>query len=131
MAVIITLSKFIIKNSKFEKTENQEKAQSIINTFDKEENNLATNSSLYTIEIHEMITEISKDPVFKETFKIRETFHIFDGAEYFFSKLDQLSPPDYKPSYQDLLYSRRKTTGIYEVKFKNNTTHYKRKKKKK
>jgi hypothetical protein len=114
------LSKYILKNTSFEKKENQEKAENLINTYD-------LVSSTYTSEVHEQVLNISKDAAFIEAFKNRENFHIFDGAEYFFSKLDTLAPPEYKPTYQDSLFSRRKTTGINQVNFKNNQTSYKRK----
>ena len=36
----------------------------------------------------------------------------------FLSNIERIGAPDYKPTEQDILLSRIKTTGIVEVKFK-------------
>ncbi|CAJ0566762.1 unnamed protein product, partial [Mesorhabditis spiculigera] len=44
-------------------------------------------------------------------------FQLTESAPYFLDNLERISMPDYKPSEQDILLSRIKTTGIVEVKF--------------
>jgi hypothetical protein len=53
----------------------------------------------------------------KDCLKFKKQFHIFDGSEYFFDKLEKLAPPDYKPDLQDALNTRRRTLGISSINF--------------
>jgi hypothetical protein len=77
----------------------------------------------YEEKIHEIIIEVTKDETFQKMFKVREEYHIFDGSEYFFNKLDgkiktkkEIIPP-YKHTFKDILHIRKKTTGINNINF--------------
>ncbi len=43
---------------------------------------------------------------------------MFDGAPHFFKEheLSKFRPPNYKPDFNDVLYCRRKTTGVVEAR---------------
>ncbi|KAE9554521.1 hypothetical protein FO519_002277 [Halicephalobus sp. NKZ332] len=45
-------------------------------------------------------------------------FQLAESASHFLSNIERIGAPDYKPTEQDILLSRIKTTGIVEVKFK-------------
>uniref|UniRef100_A0A0N4ZT08 Guanine nucleotide-binding protein alpha-3 subunit n=1 Tax=Parastrongyloides trichosuri TaxID=131310 RepID=A0A0N4ZT08_PARTI len=45
-------------------------------------------------------------------------YQLPESANYFLDNVKRISSPDYKPTEQDILLSRIKTTGIVEVKFK-------------
>ncbi|CAI4223390.1 unnamed protein product [Auanema sp. JU1783] len=44
-------------------------------------------------------------------------FQFTESGVHFLSSIDRIASPDYKPTEQDILLSRIKTTGIVEVKF--------------
>jgi GTPase SAR1 family protein len=45
-------------------------------------------------------------------------FQLSESAPHFLENVERIASPDYKPTEQDILLSRIKTTGIVEVKFK-------------
>ncbi|KAI1730196.1 g-protein alpha subunit domain-containing protein [Ditylenchus destructor] len=51
------------------------------------------------------------------TFSRRLEFHLHDSAKHFLDNLDRICNPSYRPSQQDILLTRIKTTGIVEVTF--------------
>lgn len=58
------------------------------------------------------------DPIICErTYSYRLDFHLHESAKHFLDSLDRLANPSYKPSEQDILLTRIKTTGIVEVEF--------------
>ncbi|ODV70468.1 guanine nucleotide binding protein, alpha subunit [Hyphopichia burtonii NRRL Y-1933] len=44
-------------------------------------------------------------------------FYLIDSTHYFLSDLDRIIQPSYIPSQQDILRTRKKTSGIYDFKF--------------
>ena len=44
--------------------------------------------------------------------------YVMDSAEYFLNEIDRLCEPEYVPSNQDIIRSRAKTTGVYDISFK-------------
>jgi len=81
----------------------------------KGENLLLKGSAIFTEDLHAQISKLWAEDIFKECLAAcRTEFHIFDGAEYFFSDLARLKPPKYVPNTQDALRCRRKTTGMIE-----------------
>lgn len=44
-------------------------------------------------------------------------FQLFDSAAYFLMSIDRIAHPDYVPTFEDVLKSRIKTTGIVELSF--------------
>jgi len=51
-------------------------------------------------------------------------FQIDDSASYFFDHLDRISEEGYRPSVDDILHVRAKTTGIVETEFVTNGLHF-------
>lgn len=50
-------------------------------------------------------------------FKVRSDYQLPDAAEYFFSRVDAFTQPNFVPSYEDMLRGRVRTTGIVETCF--------------
>jgi len=44
-------------------------------------------------------------------------YQLFDSAIFFLNSLDRISAPNYIPTFEDMLRSRIKTTGIVEMQF--------------
>jgi guanine nucleotide-binding protein G(i) subunit alpha len=75
-------------------------------------------SECFTEEIHESIIKIWKNKYFIKFFKqYKDSIHVPDSSEYFINKIVHLKTSDflgYVPDSKDILYTRRKTTGIVE-----------------
>ncbi|KAM3717017.1 Guanine nucleotide-binding protein alpha-3 subunit [Dirofilaria immitis] len=56
--------------------------------------------------------------VCKDAYERGNEFQMPESTAYFMDSVDRVSFPGYKPTEQDILLSRIKTTGIVEVKFK-------------
>uniref|UniRef100_A0A915Q1V2 G protein alpha subunit n=1 Tax=Setaria digitata TaxID=48799 RepID=A0A915Q1V2_9BILA len=54
----------------------------------------------------------------KDAYERGNEFQMPESTAYFLDSVDRVSFSDYKPTEQDILLSRIKTTGIVEVKFK-------------
>jgi hypothetical protein len=74
----------------------------------------------YTKELHFLIMELFKDKNIQEGYKMREDLHLYDGVDHFFKNLERITPPEYVPTFEDILYVRSKTIGIYEIEFEFN-----------
>jgi len=98
-------------------TENEQKAKDIIDIGEDESALLLNATTKYTKDVHSKICYLWKDSAIQESFKTKEEFHIFDGCHYYFAKLDKLAPPSFMPQNEDLLYCRKKTIGITDIKF--------------
>jgi guanine nucleotide-binding protein G(i) subunit alpha len=69
-------------------------------------------------ELTRVVNKLWAHPVAKHLFAHkRSQFYIMDSAPYFFSHVDRIGHPDYKPTVADILRARIKTTGIYETRF--------------
>eukprot|EP00455_Lapot_gusevi_P019741 TRINITY_DN2102_c0_g1_i6.p1 TRINITY_DN2102_c0_g1~~TRINITY_DN2102_c0_g1_i6.p1 ORF type:complete len:226 (+),score=58.31 TRINITY_DN2102_c0_g1_i6:61-738(+) len=53
----------------------------------------------------------------QRTFEYRALFHLPDSAKYFLDKLDEVTDPNYLPSYEDILRVRVRTTGVVRTNF--------------
>jgi guanine nucleotide-binding protein G(i) subunit alpha len=53
-------------------------------------------------------------------------YHVFDGAPHFFTDqgMGRFALPQYAPTFEDVLYCRRKTVGILEAEFKRDELVY-------
>ena len=49
---------------------------------------------------------------------------LFDSAIFFLNSLDRIAAPDYIPTFDDMLRSRIKTTGIIEMQFNFKVNYY-------
>lgn len=52
-------------------------------------------------------------------------YQLNDSAAYYLNALDRISAPNYRPTQQDVLRTRVKTTGIIETQFKFKNLHFK------
>ncbi|KAK6753393.1 hypothetical protein RB195_012776 [Necator americanus] len=71
-----------------------------------------------TEEVSKAIQSLWSDPGVKKAFEMRSEYQLTDSAKYFLDSCARVSEPGYRPSEQDILYSRVATTGVVEVKFK-------------
>uniref|UniRef100_A0A7I4YV97 Guanine nucleotide-binding protein subunit alpha n=1 Tax=Haemonchus contortus TaxID=6289 RepID=A0A7I4YV97_HAECO len=71
-----------------------------------------------TDEVSKAIQSLWSDPGVKKAFEMRSEYQLTDSAKYFLDSCSRISEAGYRPSEQDILYSRVATTGVVEVKFK-------------
>jgi hypothetical protein len=64
-----------------------------------------------------LIDTLWTDERIQQVFARRNEYQLTESCEYFFRKLDEIAADDYIPSYQDVLHSRARTTGIVETAF--------------
>ncbi|KAK5985951.1 Guanine nucleotide-binding protein alpha-3 subunit [Trichostrongylus colubriformis] len=69
-------------------------------------------------ELSKAIQSLWSDPGVKKAYEMRSEYQLTDSAKYFLDSCARVSEPGYRPSEQDILYSRVATTGVVEVKFK-------------
>uniref|UniRef100_A0A915NAQ7 Uncharacterized protein n=1 Tax=Meloidogyne floridensis TaxID=298350 RepID=A0A915NAQ7_9BILA len=75
-------------------------------------------SEPYTDELVHAIKALWADKNIKEKVLPRgQEFQLVENSKYFLDAIDRTSNPDYRPTEQDILLSRIKTTGIIEVNF--------------
>ena len=64
------------------------------------------------------LKKLWEDPaISKKLYDRRLEFHLHDSSKYFLDNIDRISNSNYRPTEQDILYTRIKTTGIVEVTF--------------
>lgn len=63
------------------------------------------------------IAQIWRDPVFQEVFKNANSIGLGENAAYFFDNVERIAAKEYKPSDEDILKVRIRTTGIDQVQF--------------
>lgn len=64
------------------------------------------------------------DKGIKLTLSKSSLFQLPESAEYFFQKVDVVFQPSYVPSFQDILRSRARTTGIQQIDFAFSATNF-------
>jgi GTPase SAR1 family protein len=75
----------------------------------------------------EMVADIKglwKDDGIQQAYARQNEFQLIDSANYYFENIDRLAASDYVPTEQDVLRSRAKTTGIIEIEFDVEKTHF-------
>jgi len=65
------------------------------------------------------------DRAIQLTYQNRAKFQLYDSAEYFMNKVDEIAAPDYVPNTDDILRIRVRTTGIREADFNINGQQFK------
>lgn len=75
-------------------------------------------------EIANDIKALWADKGIQEAYSRSSEFQLIDSAHYYFDNIDRLSASDYVPSVDDVLRSRAKTTGIIEIEFDVEKTHF-------
>jgi len=115
---VFKISQIILGGEGFENKETEKKYKIL----EKIESQWFTNKvgfpeHLYDDERHSALITIVNDKNFLDLFKrLRYKYHFSDGIDYFFKKIDNLKP-NFTPSFQDQLMTRRKTIGITKVNF--------------
>jgi GTPase SAR1 family protein len=68
-------------------------------------------------ELAEQIAVLWEDPGIQEAYENRSLFQLIDSAAYYLKKVRRIAEPDYLPSFQDVLRSRVRTSGIVRETF--------------
>ena len=61
-----------------------------------------------------LIKRLWADPGVQEAYVRRAEYQLFDSADYFFKSIDRIMAADFKPTVDDILKSRVRTSGIVE-----------------
>ncbi|KAK8726245.1 hypothetical protein OTU49_010167 [Cherax quadricarinatus] len=96
-------------NIELEQEENQE-AKDYILSIDPENFNFPEEFYVYTMQLW-------SDAGIQEVYSQQHRFQLIDCAKYFLDKVDVVKQPDYEPTIQDILHSRRRTTDIQKIEF--------------
>lgn len=57
------------------------------------------------------------DPHIKKTLEYKNQFQLIDTSEYLFSNMGEYYKDEYIPTFEDLIHSRQRTTGVNKIKF--------------
>ena len=60
------------------------------------------------------VAQLWSTPAMQESFSQRSRFWVLDTAEWLVANISRFAEDDYKPTKQDLILSRRRTTGVSE-----------------
>jgi len=72
----------------------------------------------FTDEVANALTNLWADKNVRKAYDMRAEYQLNDSAKYFLDSVSRIHEPGYRPTEQDILYSRVATTGVVEVKFK-------------
>uniref|UniRef100_A0A9J2PUL3 Uncharacterized protein n=1 Tax=Ascaris lumbricoides TaxID=6252 RepID=A0A9J2PUL3_ASCLU len=75
-------------------------------------------SEPFTDEVANAIVSLWNDKGVRKAYDMRSEYQLNDSAKYFLDSVMRIHEPGYRPTEQDILYSRVATTGVVEVKFK-------------
>eukprot|EP00045_Choanoeca_perplexa_P003228 m.29409 g.29409 ORF g.29409 m.29409 type:complete len:349 (-) comp11937_c0_seq1:65-1111(-) len=64
-----------------------------------------------------LLSSLWSDKGIQAAFARRNEFQLSDSTEYYYKNLARIAAPGYKPTVQDVLRSRKATTGIHEFDF--------------
>jgi len=85
---------------------------------------LTGNEGGLTPTVARKISQLWSDPGVKEAYKRNNEFIIQDTAAYFLDNIEKIADFNFQPGEADILYSRVKTTGIVEVEFVVDESHF-------
>ncbi|KAK7077751.1 hypothetical protein SK128_026073, partial [Halocaridina rubra] len=68
-------------------------------------------------EFYTHVEKLWRDRGIQQTYTRQNEFQLIDCAKYFLDQLDVVKQPEYEPSVQDILHSRRRTTDIQKIEF--------------
>jgi len=94
-----------------------EAAQNFGFKLDQQEIDLIINTEYLTPEVAKKMSDLLENEGIKETLKRADEFLLKDSAPYYFSSVLRLAEPNYVPTDEDILRSRKKTTAIHETLF--------------
>lgn len=73
----------------------------------------------FDTDVAHKILEIYSKPEVKSFIKHQQgKFYLIDSTHYFMTELSRITDVNYKPSVDDILRTRKKTSGIFDFKFK-------------
>ncbi|CAJ0957208.1 unnamed protein product, partial [Mesorhabditis belari] len=75
-------------------------------------------NDLPTEDVSNAIQALWSDPKVKKAYEMRSEYQLVDSAKYFLDNCQRIVEPGFRPTDQDILFSRVATTGVVEVKFK-------------
>lgn len=78
----------------------------------------------FSPDLVEAMKRIWMDKGVRECFKRSNEYQLNDSTKYYLDQLDRLAEPDYRPTEQDILRTRVKTTGIVEIQFIFRKLHF-------
>jgi len=112
MDSIILLIKVLSNTQEFQQSPDAQKcAQTLQNIYSQRPERISP-------EMGQAVRTLWALPLFQNRFENRSDLQLIDAASYFFNEIDRLSKPDYLPSDQDIVNSRSRTSGLYEMMFK-------------
>ncbi|KAJ3427924.1 guanine nucleotide-binding protein g(o) subunit alpha [Anaeramoeba flamelloides] len=79
--------------------------------------NLENDVKYFTKEQANLIQKIWESESIQETYLQRNKFHLFDSAKFFLDNIERITEQDYIPTVKDIIQSRSRTTGIFDVDF--------------
>jgi GTPase SAR1 family protein len=74
--------------------------------------------ALKDVDVVEAVKFLWQEKTIKDCWKRANELRIIESAAYYFDSLDRIAVPNYKPTVDDILRARIKTTGIVETAFK-------------
>lgn len=74
-------------------------------------------AEVFPADVGESIKKLWTDQGVLDCFARSREYQLNDSAQYYFDAIERIASKDYKPTDQDVLRSRVKTTGITETKF--------------
>ncbi|KAF7634439.1 hypothetical protein Mgra_00006194 [Meloidogyne graminicola] len=72
----------------------------------------------FTDQIAKALQNLWGDKAVKKAYEMRSEYQLNDSAKYFLDSVARIHEPGYRPTEQDILFSRVATTGVVEVKFR-------------
>ncbi|KAH7706269.1 ODR-3 protein, partial [Aphelenchoides avenae] len=72
----------------------------------------------FTDETANACISLWSDKGVRKAYDMRSEYQLNDSAKYFLDSVARIHEPGYRPTEQDILFSRVATTGVVEVKFK-------------
>eukprot|EP01083_Nonionella_stella_P131412 399253_1 len=70
----------------------------------------------YTKSHYEDFERLWSDPHIQNVLQYKHSFHLADSVLYLINKMDNYWRDDYVPTFEDVLYCRRRTTGVNKIK---------------
>lgn len=78
----------------------------------------------FSSELTEAMKRLWADKGVKDCFRRSREYQLNDSTKYYLDALDRLAEPNYRPTQQDILRTRVKTTGIVEIQFVFRKLHF-------
>lgn len=81
--------------------------------------------NLLTPEVADAIHTLwSSSEALARTYERRSEFWLLEGVEFFFSNIFRFTDSEYSPTEEDIVYARKRTTGVVETQLKYGSVHW-------